>query len=297
MIKTISRYGIICLAAKYKSFTKAAETAGYTQSAVSQTVKTVENELGTELFIRSRGGISLSPDGEQFLPYFRQIYNAEKDLEQKKKEMDGLSNSTVVIGTFTSVSRGILPELMKNFRRIYPGVRFELRQGEYTGIEKWVKDKSVDFGFVCTDAVTDIRTEELYSDEMAAVLPEGHRLESCETVTLKQLSEENFILLDEGEYSVALEAFEKQKLYPEIRYKVYDDYSILEMVRQGLGVSVLYKSVIKGNENGIVIKEISEKPTRTVALAMRDENTLSRASRCFADYIIKSFEKESQCGA
>ena len=64
---------------------------------------------------------------KEFLPYLQSIYRAECALKQKQKELTGLENSIIRIGTFTSVSRNILPQLMKQFKKIYPGCKFHLK--------------------------------------------------------------------------------------------------------------------------------------------------------------------------
>ena len=132
----ISRYGIFCKVLELGSFTRAAQCLGYSQSSVSQTIKTMENELGVTLIDRKKDGIGLTPDGEEYFPYIQAVYAAEKALKQKENEMAGLENTTIRIGTFTSVSRTLLPPLMKSFQKEYPMVTFVLRQGEYTGIEQ-----------------------------------------------------------------------------------------------------------------------------------------------------------------
>lgn len=271
-----------------------AEQIGYSQSAVSQSVKTLERELGVVLIDRKKDGITLTADGCQFYPYIQAVFNAERDLEQKQREMSGLENSTVRIGTFTSVSRNLLPRLMKRFKEHYPNVNFVLQQGEYTSIEKWVQEGSVDFGFVNADALSDseIQMHVLYRDEMVAVLPKAHPLSEGKSVSLQQLSKEPFILLDEGDYSVPMNAFHLQNLLPEVEYKVYDDYSILAMVRQGLGVSVLYQLVLSGYEEGLEIRPISERPGRMVALAWRSRKTMALAAKRFMDFVKENISDD-----
>ncbi|MGN1389675.1 MAG: LysR family transcriptional regulator, partial [Bulleidia sp.] len=66
-----SRYQIFVAVVQEKSFTRAAEILGYSQSAVSQAVRSLEKELGTALIERSREGISLTEDGKEYLPYLR----------------------------------------------------------------------------------------------------------------------------------------------------------------------------------------------------------------------------------
>lgn len=288
----ISRYGIFCKVIELASFSKVARKIGYSQSAVSQTIKSLEKELGVILIDRKKDGITLTSDGKEFLPYLEAIYSAECALEQKHKEITGLENSIIRLGTFTSVSRNILPQLMKQFKKIYPNVNFILKQGEYTSIQKWVQTNSVDFGFVNSHAVSGIDVEVLYEDEMLAVLPPNHPLAQNEMISLAQLAKEPFILLDEGDYSVIMNAFQKLNLSPQIEYEVYDDYSILAMVRQGLGVSAMYGLVLNGLEKGLQIRPIREKPTRPVALAWQNKNTMSLASRRFMEFIQKFFAQK-----
>lgn len=229
----------------------------------------------------------LTADGESYLPYLRAICGAAEALVQKRREMQGLENRMIRIGTFTSVSRNLLPQLMQQFKALYPGVHFVLQQGEYTSIAQWVREGQVDFGFVNAQAVSGLTMRTLYRDEMVAVLPPGHPLTGQGRVSLEELAAEPFILLDEGEYSLPLDAFARQGLTPRIEYKVYDDYSILAMIRQGLGVSVLYRLVLAGFGEGLAVRPVEEPLERTVALAWRQWETLPLAARRFAEFVLR----------
>jgi DNA-binding transcriptional LysR family regulator len=280
-----SRYDIFCQVVESGSFTRAAEAMGYSQSAVSQSVRSVEEELATTLLNRSKNGLTLTADGETFLPYIRGICSAEKALSQKQRELQGLENSEIRIGTFTSVSRNLLPPLMQSFKQQYPGVRFVLQQGEYTSIRQWVLEGSIDFGFANAQTVTGLTVRPLCRDQMMAVLPLGHPLAQMAAVTLQQLAAEPFILLDEGERSVPMDAFARRGLKPRIEYTVYDDYTILAMVRQGLGVSILYRLVLSGFEQDLILRPVQEPLERTLALVWRNWETLPLAARRFAEFI------------
>ena len=167
--------------------------------------------------------------------------------------------------------------MMKRFKEKYPDVRFVLRQGEYTSIPQWIRQGEIDFGFVNQDAVEGMETRLLYEDHMLAVLPQGHRLEGKSSLTLQDISTEPLILLDEGEHSVLLDAFHSAGLTPNLAYEVYDDYSILSMVRQGLGISVLYEKVVAGFEQGLSLRPIQESPRRRVALSWVSWDTMPYA--------------------
>lgn len=291
----ISRYSIFCRVMEVKSFTKVAQELGYSQSAVSQSVKSLEEELETSLIDRGKDGLKLTRDGEIFYPYIRDICTAEEALSRKHMELKGLSAGTIRIGTFSSISRIILPPLMQTFTKKYPQVEFVLRQGDYTSIDKWIREGEVDFGFVNVDATKDLETMTLYQEEIMAVLPENHPLTRKEYITMEDLARERFILLDEGDYNVAMTWFGKEGLTPNVVYEIFDDYSIISMVHQGLGVSALFKLMLKGFSDGVVVRPIREKPNRTIAIAWKNWDTMPYAARTFSKYILKQktsfFEK------
>ncbi len=268
-----------------RSFTKAAEALGYSQSAISQAIRSLEEETGTTLLLRGKNGITLTRDGEDYLPYFQAVGTAEKALEEKKKEMAGLTRAVIRIGTFTSVSRNLLPPLMHDFQKIYPEARFELRQGEYDSIAADIRSGRLDFGFVNPEFVTGIETEPIYSDTMMAVLPKSSPISKNTSVSLKQLEPLPYIQLDEGEHSVALKAFETYHLHPDIRYKVTDDYSILTMVQKEMGYSILFRLTLAGYAKDVAVVPITEPFERTIALGWRSYEALPYAAKTFINFI------------
>ncbi len=284
----LSKYGIFCKVMEAGGFTRAAAEIGYSQSSVSQTVRTLERELGVTLIARRRDGLALTPDGEQFMPYIQAIASAERALEQKREEMEDLADATVSLGTFTSASRSMLPMWMEGFKALYPGVKFVLRQGEYTSIARLIRNDELDLGFVSTEVIQDLETLALHRDEMMAVLPGGHPLAEMDAIPLSLLAREPFILLDEGDRSLILEAFARQGLTPRVEYTVMDDSTILAMVRKGMGVTVIYDLVLMSPHRDLVVRPVAEHPERNIALAWRSWDTLPLAARRFADYIIKS---------
>ncbi|WP_342512387.1 LysR family transcriptional regulator [Sporosarcina sp. FSL K6-1522] len=271
------------------SFTKAAEELSYTQSAISQMVHSLEKELSTTLILRSRKGITLTPDGEEFLPYIKNIRNSHLELLEKHNEMQGLQSGLIRIGTFSSVSCNWLPGLMKDFKEQYPAVQFELHQGEYTNISNWIKEGSVDFGFVNPTAISNLTTVPLQKDEMFAVLPTNHPLAVQHNVSLKELTSDPYILLDEGELSEPLTIFKQNDLAPNIQYRVHDDYTIMAMIEQGLGLTILPKLVLNRCPYNIVTKSIAPPVARTISLAYKNKKVLPIASRYFIDFIIERY--------
>lgn len=281
----MNRYQAVVKIVDTGGFTKAAEALGYTQSAVSQMVQSLENELGTILFTRSKKGAELTPDGEELLPYIKNIYHAYRELKEKQREMEGLESGIIRIGTFASVSCHWLPGLMKEFRESYPGVHFELYQGDYNTVEELIREGSVDFGFINPEAVPDMKTIPLREDPMLAVLSPSHPLAARDKVSLKALAREPFILLEEGRVSEPLDFFQKHGIIPNIQYRVHDDYTIMSMVEKELGVAILPELILNRLNYNIAVKEIEPCLSRTIALAFKEKKTLPIASRHFSEFI------------
>lgn len=116
-----------------------------------------------------------------------------------------------------------------------------LSKGDYTSIHQWLDTGQVDLGFTHIDYVGQLQSHILYQDYLYAVLPSKHPLAKQHEVSLADLAKTELILLDEGENSLTRAAFEKAKITPTFAYEIYDDYTILEMIRQDLGASLLYE--------------------------------------------------------
>lgn len=287
----MNRYIALIKTVDTGSFSRAADELGYTQSAVSQMVKSLEEDLRATLLIRSRHGISLTANGEELVPHIREICNAHRLLWEKQKEMAGLQGGVVRIGSISSISCGWLPELMRSFRELYPNVQFSLQQhGTYTGIAKLVREGSADFGFISIDFAHGLQSHFLASDEMLAVLPEGHRLARFDRIPPGLLLEEPFILLDEGEYNEQLHFFISQEHKPNIQYRVHDDYTIMAMVEKNLGVGILADIILRRSGYRVVTRPLTPSLKRNLGVVYKDRNFLPIASRFFLDHLVDRFE-------
>ena len=281
-----SKYSIFCKVVAQGGFTVVANEIGYSQSAVSQMIKSLENELGARLINRGKDGVTLTKDGESYMPYIQAVAAAEKALQQKQKEVEGLENAVINICALSSVGRLILPECMHRFKEMYPNVHFVVRQGDYNDTHDGIMNGSLDFGFTIIGASPQLNNVPLYSDNMMAILPLDHPLAKEKSVTIEQLAKEQFILHYEGEYLNILNEFIKTGVTPDVQYKVYDDYSILAMVKKGLGISVLYQAVLKDVSFNLAVRPIEGDHRRTIALVYKDWDTMPVAAQRFAQYVI-----------
>lgn len=281
----MNRYLALCKVVEVGSFVKAADMLGYTQSGISQMIQSLENELSIKLLLRSRTGVKLTPEGEELYPYIQKITSSYHAMIEKNKEIKGLESGIIRIGTISSISCHWLPHIIKGFQTIYPHMQFVLLQGDYTTISEWIKTGEVDFGFINSTTASGLNTITLKDGELLAVLPKDHPLTKKNAVTLKELANEPFLLVEEGTLSEPLEAFNAQNLHPNIKMCVYDDYTILSMVEEGLGISILAELVLRRINYDVAKIPIEPPLTRTIRIAFNNIKTIPIASRYFIEYI------------
>ena len=281
----MNRYLVLQRIVELRTFTKAADELGLTQSAVSQSVSSLEEELHIKLLNRSKNGAKLTAEGELLFPHIEKACYELRAVEERARELRGLETGTVRIATMGSVSAHWLPGLIAKFQKRWPNIEFALLQGDYTATEEWIKSGAVDFGFVNPHAVSGIKTFPVKDGRMLAVLPDGHPLASFAAIPLKLLAQEPFILLEEGGYSEPLKAFEEQSLSPDIRYTIHDDYAIMNMVEAGLGVSMLAELMLRRLSYKLILRPTDPEVIRPISVGYKDALSLTTAARRFLDLL------------
>ena len=268
------------------SFTKAAESLGYTQSSISQMIASLESELSIKLLTRSRYGVKLTIEGADLYPFIeRSIYQYRSMLE-KANEIKGLETGIIRVGTISSVTCHWMPQLINGFKKEYPNVQFLFHQGDYTLIPEWIASGQIDFGFINPNADTNLNTKTIKDGEMLAVLPKNHPLAKKKSISLSDLTDEPYILLEEGHYSEPMAAFETAGIIPNIQYTIHDDYAIMMMVEEGLGVSILAELILRRTNYDIICLPLNPPITRTLAVGYKDWDSLPIASKHFIEYLM-----------
>ena len=278
------KYEVLNKTVELGSLTKAGEELGLTQSGVSHIITALEEELGLSLLRRTRTGARLTDSGERLMPFVRQILQAEERLKWTTEAILGAAEGTVCIGTFTSVAVHWLPRMMKEFQQEYPKVEFKLLNGDYADVGGWLASGVVDMGFVALPVPAGCECVPLAEDPLLAVLPIGHPLAALERCPVQAVAAEPFISLLEASNHDARRALEAAGLKPNVRFTTKDDYAIIAMVEQGLGVSIMPELLLRDRDDGVVTRPLDPPSSRTVALAIPAAAHVGPAARRFAEF-------------
>ncbi len=283
----LDKYQTLMTVVDTGSLTRAAEQLDCTQSAVSHCLDALEKELGFAVLKRSRAGVRLTNEGERLLPAVRGLLGAAEQLRQTASSIRGLESGTVRIGAFTSVAVHWLPPILKEFQHDFPKVDFRLLNGDYHDVEQWLTDGSVDVGFVALPSPVDCECIPLMEDRLLAILPRGSRFESYPKFPLVECETEPFISLLESSDHDARRALEAAGVRPNVRFYTKDDYAVIAMVEQGLGMSIMPELLLKGRNYDLHILPLIPEAKRTIGLAVAAGGKAGPATRRFADYVVR----------
>ena len=285
METNIQKMQVLLETVRTGSFTRAAERLSYSQSGVSRMVGDLEADWGFKVLDRSREGVALSADGRQIMPAVEALCDEFERLQRRVDELRGLVRGTVCVGTFSSVATYLLPQIIARFQQDYPGIGYELLMGDYTEIERWVAEGRCDLGFIPRPPHgSGIASRPVCDDELMAVVPATSPLAAQGSVTLEQLADEQFILLERGQDDEISPLFRHAGVPLTSRLSTWDDYAIMAMVEGGLGVSILPALILRRCQFDIAVRPLAERPHRQISAIYRTAD-LSLAAARFLDYL------------
>lgn len=291
---SFSKYQVLAAVVEQGSLTRAAQQLGCTQSAVTHSIDALEQELGFAVVRRGRAGVSLTAEGERLIPAVRDLLSGMERLNQTAAAIRGLDCGTVRLGAFTSVAVHWLPAVLKEFQTDYPNVDFSLFNGDYHDVEQWLSDGSVDLGFVNLPCGLDMECITLMEDRLLAILPEDSRFASYPKFPLVECETEPFISLLQSSDHDAKRALDMAGVKPNVRFYTKDDYAIIAMVEQGLGMSIMPELLLRGRNDRLLKLPLIPEAKRVIGMAIPAGGKAGPAVRRFADYVKRYVAREHQ---
>lgn len=220
-------------AAREGSLSAAAESLFMSQSSVSQHIRELERGLGVELFKRGRGGVTLTPKGEQLLVMAEKLLRDAIEIERKIMDVAHVSTGRLRLGATPGVSAYLIPGWLRTFRETYSHVEVALHTGTTDNVVQGVSHRAFDLGITEGDpsaAVDHITYEKLTGYEQYIVVGQHHPWWGREQVTLEELEQHSIITRQPGSQSrIWLENLLEQH---GVRVEVAAAFDGLETIKQ-----------------------------------------------------------------
>jgi DNA-binding transcriptional LysR family regulator len=269
---------------------QAADRLQADQSTVSRKISRLEEEIGVPLFERIGRSIRLSQAGRRFVPRAERLLNEIRDAIADAEGAVAAETGEVHIGFLHTVGTRWLPDRLARFLVSHPAVRFVLAEGTAGEVVNGVVDGTYDLGILGPPPshIQGLETRPLFREQIAVVVPAGHRLAGSRSCRLDDIADEPLILprSRSGLRKVIDDAFEARGLVARVAYEG-DDLSIVEgLVEAGLGASLL-PTPLPAPSTRVSIIPLREPPVaRTMALCWDSRRMMPPASRLFSQQLL-----------
>lgn len=268
------------------NFTRAAEKLFISQSALSQQVQALEQDVDTMLLTRSKRGVRLTAAGETLYHHARRIVSELEQASVAIRELEGLERGELRIGVVQTVNDYLMPLLASRFAELYPQIRLLIDECSSDEIELRLEngDLQVGIGFV---PVTNpnIEINDLFEERLVLIVREDHRLSGQEAVPVRTLDKLPMVMLSNTFCTRRLweESAQLAGAQPHIVMEMNTVSSILAVVEKIGLATVLPELTLADYHSGRLVGLNLRNPTpsRRVGLLRHRDNFLCAASRAF----------------
>lgn len=224
------------------SIAAASERINVSPPSISTAISQLENEFGIELFVRQHArGLSLTPGGRRFFNAAKIILEQAGALHDIANEISAQVRGPISVGCLITVAPFVLPELRKGFQDRYPGAVFRQEEAHQSDLFRLLRRAEIDTALTYDlEVPQDIAFEPLLSLPPHALFPPDHPLAARDHVSLEELADQPFVLLDlplSREYFLSL--FQNMDLRPTIAERTAHLPMVRTMVANGFGYGLL----------------------------------------------------------
>jgi DNA-binding transcriptional LysR family regulator len=276
------------------SFGRAAERLGYTQSAVSQQIATLERIVGERLVERPGGPrpVSLTEAGEVLLRHAESIVSRLQAAQADLHALRAGEAGTLRVGTFQSVGARVLPEVMRRFTSAWPAIEVELGELTDEEVEYAVERGEFDVGFVLLPVEeAPVETYELLRDPYVLVVAAGSPFASARRLpSLKEIGAEPLIGFRSDRSLEPVEAaLRGAGIEPRFTFRSNDNTTVQGLVAAGIGNAVLPRLAVDEADARVVVRELGDEvPPRVIAIARHRDRYHSPAARAFVETAVST---------
>ncbi|MGB7249885.1 MAG: LysR family transcriptional regulator [Phormidesmis sp.] len=282
------------------TFSDAANQLELSQSAVSHAIATLEEELGVILLSRGRQGAVLTPVGQEITAEAIKMLSLLKTIGRKAQDAKGLQAGLVRVVGFRSVATHVLPVVIEEFRKQYPGISVSIGEGsDVRGAEEILRRGEADIGFTYLPVNDAFDAWELFRDDYVALLPKGKapqiKNDKREPLSWEQLAALPLILPlpDDGcRYNVDRYLLRHgQTLTP--AYEVKEDSTVVSMVRRGLGATIIAQLAAEPIPDDVVVCPLPAPLQRVIGVITLADALQTPPVFAFLDTLKKTWQQKA----
>lgn len=280
---------------KCKQFTEAAEQLHLSQSSLSKQIKALEKEIEAKLFVRTLKGCELTEEGKIFKDFAINALETKKEMAIKLADISLLQKNTISLGTMPIMSEYKISDAISSFMNNFHNYDIDIMESPSTlELVKCMKNGDINLVFIGEKLLDKNEFTEipLIKDHLVLIVSKDNELSKHSNISLSELAYQTLILLDKstGINEIILESFEKFYSTPKIMSGYTTSRSILSLVRDNVGITLLWTSLLNGADlTGLKVIELAENLSSHIVLGIPKNRKISIAERTFQKHIEKWF--------
>src|SRR5271163_3060846 len=274
----------VCAIADTGNFSRAAERCQIAQPSLSQQVLKLEEDLGAKLFDRLGRSVRLTEAGRAFLPYARSILSQMETARSSVADKCADVRGSVAVGVIPTIAPYLMPRYTTVFAKKYPEAKLRIVEETTPVLVEGLRDLSIDLAILALPLRhKDLELFPLRTEPLFAVLPIDHPHARAESLALKDLRGEPFVMLRDGHCfrDLSIAACTRARIAPHIAFESGQFSSLLGMVAAGVGVSLVPEMAIDRNVACRYVRLSDPQATRTIVTAVLRGRSFNRVQQAF----------------
>lgn len=294
MPPTVRQLQYFLAAAECGQISRAAKDMNVTQSSITIAIQDLESRLGYKLFHRKSQGVELTMAGRLFHHHAASALAGVEDLMTLSPASEQQAGGHVRIGITDTIAGYYLPRVWKDIKRNAPKLELQVTELARGQIEQGLLERQFDLGIVLTSNVRNIQAfeiETLLTSQRQLWLGTGHRLVSAETVSLTQLVDEPYFLLQTDDHEHTMNSnWGRHGFQPKVVFRSYSIEAVRSLVAAGLGIAILSDMIYRAwslEGQRILRKPLVEGiETMDTGIIWPKAEPLSRPAKLFVEILI-----------
>jgi DNA-binding transcriptional LysR family regulator len=274
--------------ARHKSFSRAGEKLSLTQPAISAQIRSLETEVGAQLFDRSGGKVTFTAAGRLFEPFAEHCLDCHQHIVMAVGEMQRTPRGEVSISANESTCLYVLPRVFTQFKQLYSRVGLNIIRADRARTLEALLNREVDFGVVALPVKDSRLTAEwIHKDELVLVAAPTHALARAGKLRIEDVARHPLLLPKQGRQREQIDLlFSIRELKPNIGMELDSSELLKRFVAAGMGIGFAPKSTVAADEEAGTLNILPIEGVRLVrelALVFRKDKSLSRAAQSFIE--------------
>jgi LysR family carnitine catabolism transcriptional activator len=285
---TLKQLKAFLVLARTLNYANAANELCLSQSALSLSIKTLEEELGGKLFKRNTRRVEITTEGQSLIPYAKKLLANWEDMEKDVKQRFKLNRGTLNIASMPFATHAVLPAVMHDFSQLHPNISFSIHDITNEKIIEKVQEGIFEIGICFEPKPNDqLIFQPLFNEDFLALLPKHHVLAKQKSVTWLELCSCPFVTLQNP--SIIRHVIEEHcaalQVVLDLKVECHQISSLSHFVAYGMGVSAIPRHFQKfiDLEKNVLVEIEDNQAQLAVGIIYKKDYELSNMSSQFIE--------------